>query len=169
MPIHNRALWKNRTQSRKRSQADVRTSNAGTQHAALDDTYMDADRWCDRATPLSDAENWLAPGSGVLLRLVGAPPCSGVGALLASSSAPLLYRGVTGHPSFIITPRIGLEDAPARYRTVRDKHDASIKIVVKPGVATPQHTHSSSSGSTDPHGQIIPTTKDCQEQEQRTE
>ena len=42
-------------------------------------------------------------------------------------------------PSFIITHRIGLEDAPTMYRTFRDKHDACIKVVMKPGVATPQH------------------------------
>ena len=41
-------------------------------------------------------------------------------------------------PSFIITHRIGLEDAPAMYRTFRDKHDSCIKVVMKPGVATRQ-------------------------------
>ena len=35
-------------------------------------------------------------------------------------------------PSFIITHRIGLEDAPAMYRTFRDKQDACIKVVMKP-------------------------------------
>jgi len=39
-------------------------------------------------------------------------------------------------PSFIITHRIGLEDAPAMYRTFRDKHDSCIKVVMKPGEAT---------------------------------
>ena len=38
-------------------------------------------------------------------------------------------------PSFIITHRIGLEDAPAMYRTFRDKHDACIKVVMKPGAS----------------------------------
>ena len=36
-------------------------------------------------------------------------------------------------PSFIITHRIGLEDAPAMYRTFRDKDDACIKVVMSPG------------------------------------
>jgi len=36
-------------------------------------------------------------------------------------------------PSFIITHRIGLEDAPTMYRTFRDKHDSCIKVVMKPG------------------------------------
>ena len=43
-------------------------------------------------------------------------------------------------PSFIITHRIGLEDAPAMYRTFRDKHDSCIKVVMKPGVTTPKHS-----------------------------
>ena len=38
-------------------------------------------------------------------------------------------------PSFIITHRIGLEDAPAMYRTFRDKEDACIKVVMKPHAA----------------------------------
>ena len=36
----------------------------------------------NRSTSLTDAENWLALGTG---------------ALVAASSAPLLYRGITGH------------------------------------------------------------------------
>ena len=38
-------------------------------------------------------------------------------------------------PSFIITHRIGLEEAPGMYRTFRDKDDACIKVVMKPGAA----------------------------------
>jgi uncharacterized membrane protein len=45
---------------------------------------------------LSDAENWLALGTGALLLLVGASRRSAVGACLAATSAPLLYRGFTG-------------------------------------------------------------------------
>ena len=51
----------------------------------------------DRSTSLADAENWLALGTGTLLLLVGASRRSAVGACLAVSSAPLLYRGITGH------------------------------------------------------------------------
>jgi threonine dehydrogenase-like Zn-dependent dehydrogenase len=43
-------------------------------------------------------------------------------------------------PSYIITHRIGLEEAPAMYRTFRDKRDACIKVVMKPGEPTPHHT-----------------------------
>jgi len=47
-------------------------------------------------------------------------------------------------PSFIITHRIGLEDAPSMYRTFRDKHDSCIKVVMKPGAAATTTTlHSS--------------------------
>jgi uncharacterized membrane protein len=46
---------------------------------------------------LHDAENWLALSTGALLLLVGASRRSVGGALVAISSAPLLYRGITGH------------------------------------------------------------------------
>ena len=36
-------------------------------------------------------------------------------------------------PSFIITHRVALDDAPAMYRTFRDKSDDCIKVVIKPG------------------------------------
>jgi threonine dehydrogenase-like Zn-dependent dehydrogenase len=38
-------------------------------------------------------------------------------------------------PSFIITHRVALEDAPAMYQTFRDKEDACIKVVMTPGAA----------------------------------
>jgi uncharacterized membrane protein len=50
----------------------------------------------ERASTLGDAENWLALGTGALLLLVGASRRSTVGACLAVSSVPLLYRGITG-------------------------------------------------------------------------
>lgn len=50
----------------------------------------------DEAISLNDAENWLALGSGALLFLVGASPRSMPGVCLAATSAPLLYRGITG-------------------------------------------------------------------------
>jgi uncharacterized membrane protein len=70
------------------------------QNAPLDIT-MDAEALHDRSTPLGatslgDAENWLALGAGALLLLIGASRRSAVGACVAVSSAPLLYRGVTG-------------------------------------------------------------------------
>ena len=44
-------------------------------------------------------------------------------------------------PSFIITHRIGLEDAPTMYRTFRDKDDSCIKVVIKPGAAAHAAKH----------------------------
>jgi threonine dehydrogenase-like Zn-dependent dehydrogenase len=50
---------------------------------------------------------------------------------------PLLDRIQSGEidPSFIITHRVNLEDAPAAYRMFRDKQDECIKVVVRPGTA----------------------------------
>ena len=36
-------------------------------------------------------------------------------------------------PSFIITHRVTLDEAPTMYRTFRDKYDDCIKVVMKPG------------------------------------
>jgi uncharacterized membrane protein len=57
---------------------------------------MDAEALDDRSPSLADAENWLALCAGALLLLVGASRRSAVGACLAVSSAPLLYRGIAG-------------------------------------------------------------------------
>ena len=53
-------------------------------------------------------------------------------------------------PSFIITHRISLEEAPAMYRTFRDKDDACIKVVMKPGAATFSTDHRTAGDNT--HG-----------------
>jgi threonine dehydrogenase-like Zn-dependent dehydrogenase len=47
---------------------------------------------------------------------------------------PLLKRIEDGEidPSFVITHRMNLDDAPEGYRTFRDKHDKCIKVVLKP-------------------------------------
>ena len=58
---------------------------------------MNAATLDDRFTSRADAENWLAIGTGALLLFVGASRRSAVGTLLAASSIPLLYRGITGH------------------------------------------------------------------------
>ena len=48
---------------------------------------------------------------------------------------PLLEKIESGaiDPSFIITHRLKLADAPAAYKTFRDKEDGCIKVVLKPG------------------------------------
>jgi len=47
---------------------------------------------------------------------------------------PLLGKIEAGDidPSFVITHRVSLEDAPAMYKTFRDKEDGCIKVVLKP-------------------------------------
>jgi threonine dehydrogenase-like Zn-dependent dehydrogenase len=47
---------------------------------------------------------------------------------------PLLKRIEDGDidPSFVITHRLNLNDAPEGYRTFLDKHDKCIKVVLKP-------------------------------------
>jgi threonine dehydrogenase-like Zn-dependent dehydrogenase len=47
---------------------------------------------------------------------------------------PLLEKIERGEidPSFIITHRLSLEDAPDAYRAFRDKKDGCIKVVLKP-------------------------------------
>jgi threonine dehydrogenase-like Zn-dependent dehydrogenase len=47
---------------------------------------------------------------------------------------PLLTMIESGEfdPSFVITHRIGLDDAPAAYKTFRDKQDGCIKVVLHP-------------------------------------
>ena len=47
---------------------------------------------------------------------------------------PLLKKIEDGEidPSFVITHRIKLQDAPAAYKTFRDKQDGCIKVVIKP-------------------------------------
>jgi threonine dehydrogenase-like Zn-dependent dehydrogenase len=48
--------------------------------------------------------------------------------------APLVEKIESGQidPSFVITHRLPLTDAPAAYKTFRDKEDGCIKVVLKP-------------------------------------
>lgn len=50
---------------------------------------------------------------------------------------PLLERIEQGalDPSFVVTHRLALEEAPAAYRMFRDKRDGCIKVVLRPGTA----------------------------------
>ncbi len=97
---------------------------------------MDAEAVYKSSPRVADAENWPAIGVGGLLLFVGASRRSPAGACFALSSAPLLDA------SFIITPRIGLADAPAMYRTFRDKDDARINVDMKAGTSPTAHAHS---------------------------
>ena len=56
---------------------------------------------------------------------------------------PLLERIERGDidPTFIITHRVALEEAPEMYRTFREKQDACIKVVMTPGAGAPAAAH----------------------------
>jgi threonine dehydrogenase-like Zn-dependent dehydrogenase len=47
---------------------------------------------------------------------------------------PLLARIESGEidPSFVVTHRVGLDEAPEMYKTFRDKKDGCVKVVIKP-------------------------------------
>jgi threonine dehydrogenase-like Zn-dependent dehydrogenase len=47
---------------------------------------------------------------------------------------PLLERVERGEidPSFVVTHRVRLDEAPEMYRTFRDKQDSCIKVVMRP-------------------------------------
>jgi threonine dehydrogenase-like Zn-dependent dehydrogenase len=49
-------------------------------------------------------------------------------------TAPLLRRIQDGQidPSFVITHRLSLDEAPDAYKTFRDKQDECIKVVLDP-------------------------------------
>jgi threonine dehydrogenase-like Zn-dependent dehydrogenase len=68
----------------------------------------------------------------------------GCGPVVSSrSNMPILLERIERgeiDPSVIITHRIGLEEAPAMYRTFRDKEDACVKVVMKPGATMSHHT-----------------------------
>ena len=55
------------------------------------------------------------------------------------------------------------------YRTFRDKQDACIKVVMKPGVPTVLRPSLDFSATVIIYGQIIPTREDHQEQAHRPE
>jgi uncharacterized membrane protein len=80
---------------------------------------MDTPAHVDRFVPASDAGNWMAIGAGALLLAIGVTRRSTVGACLAASSAPLLYRGLTGRWPF----ELGGEAQPdsTRYALAGDR------------------------------------------------
>ena len=81
----------------------------------------------DRSISLADAENWLALGTGALLLLVGASRRSAVGACIAVSSAPLLYRGITGHWPQVLNGHV-------RHESTKTVHDGEHGVDVRESV-----------------------------------
>jgi uncharacterized membrane protein len=92
---------------------------------------MDAHRLNDGTSSLRDAETCLALGAGTLLLLVGASRRSMAGALLAVSSAPLLYRGIMGHWPAIangLTPSDHTKTALAGLRGVHVRESIRLEV-----------------------------------------
>jgi len=83
---------------------------------------MNADTPYYSSSSLADAENWLAFGTGALLLIAGASRRSMVGACLAVSSAPLLYRGMTGRWPDLLDGHVQPDSARAALAGDRGVH-----------------------------------------------
>ncbi|MDB6043203.1 MAG: Alcohol dehydrogenase GroES domain protein [Gammaproteobacteria bacterium] len=72
--------------------------------------------------------------------------------------APLLKLIEQGaiDPSFIVTHRLPLEQAPEGYRMFRDKEDSCIKVVLKPWADPPTLNSRQSSGEVEPQSEAKP-------------
>jgi hypothetical protein len=102
---------------------------------------MDAEPLDDRSISLADAENWLALGTGAVLLLVGASRRSALGACLAVSSAPLLYRGISGRWPAVFNGHNQPDSTKIALGGDRGMHVRA--SVMKPGAAgrTGEHRH----------------------------
>ena len=71
---------------------------------------------------VADADNWLALSTGALLLIAGASRRSVVGACLSASSAPLLYRGITGRWPDLVNGHLGPDSTRAALAGERGVH-----------------------------------------------
>ena len=83
---------------------------------------MNAEALYERSPSVSDAENWLALGTGALLLIVGASRRSAMGACLAASSVPLLYRGISGRWPKVLNGHLQSENTRAALGGRRGVH-----------------------------------------------
>jgi uncharacterized membrane protein len=82
---------------------------------------------------LTDAENWLALGTGALLLVLGTCRRSAVGTCLAASSAPLLYRGIAGRWP-LIGPHLRRDDTKVALggdRGIRVRESVRLEVPVE--------------------------------------
>lgn len=87
----------------------------------------------DRSAALADVETWLALGSGAALLIIGLSRRSPLGACLAISSAPLLYRGVSGRWPDVINnsiPRRTTKTALAGGRGVHVRDSIRLEVPI---------------------------------------
>jgi uncharacterized membrane protein len=83
---------------------------------------MNAEILRRRSPTLADAEHLLALGAGGLLLFVGASRRSAVGVCLAVSSAPLLYRGITGRWPTVLNGHVGSDSSRRMLSGARGLH-----------------------------------------------
>jgi uncharacterized membrane protein len=89
-----------RAQHRLSTRRSPEAGATATAHNVLLSFRMDTEYHRHRSLSQSDADRWMAIGAGALLLAIGMTRRSTVGACCAASSAPLLYRGVTGRWPF---------------------------------------------------------------------
>jgi uncharacterized membrane protein len=83
---------------------------------------MNVEALDERSPSVSDAENWLALGTGALFLVVGASRRSVSGACLVASSVPLLYRGITGRWPNVLNGHLQTDDTRAALAGKRGVH-----------------------------------------------
>ena len=92
---------------------------------------MNAKNFYEQPGSVRDAEDWLAVGAGALLLVAGASRRSTVGTCRAVSSAPLLYRGVTGRWPSLVGDLIAPTDTKAALggeRGVRVRESVRVEV-----------------------------------------
>lgn len=83
---------------------------------------MDAEIPDEPSFSLGEAEKWLALGTGAVLFFMGASRRSPLGACLAVSAAPLLYRGFTGRWPAAVSGYGRIDDTRTALRGERGVH-----------------------------------------------
>jgi len=87
----------------------------------------------DRSRSVGDVEDWLALGAGTALLLAGATRRTALGACLAVSAAPLLYRGITGRWPDVLdrdTEANGTRQALGGQRRVHVRESVRLEVPV---------------------------------------
>jgi uncharacterized membrane protein len=83
---------------------------------------METEAQYDRSPSIGDVEDWLALGAGTFLLVAGVFRRSAIGACLAVSSTPLLYRGITGRWPEVLNGPTGANGTRAALAGERGVH-----------------------------------------------
>jgi len=100
---------------------------------------METEALYDRSPSIGDVEDWLALGAGTFLLVAGVFRRSAIGACLAVSSTPLLYRGITGRWPEVLNGPTGANGTRAAL--------AGERGVTPAGVLAEQHRRMAEPGS----------------------